>query len=253
MATIIDREQETLWDTVKFFIQRKDEDTAKVILKTTIEKSLKLMDISTPFIAYLNFKIPEEEYLEKLKQMDAQIRQDMAHSSSPATFEKVLDYLEMISDITDNSSVSYKKMVASILARKSKKWVRFPRSISAVAPFVEVEVLRGESSNEYVDPIQEMLRQQLAEDKKEIRASEKTYYTTSEAAKKLGLSDQTIRRMCESGRFKRAHRSCGENGHWRIPEENFITTREQDQKAEEILEHLDQKNKEAGDVDEFDL
>lgn len=60
----------------------------------------------------------------------------------------------------------------------------------------------------------------------------------------LGVSDQTIRRMCERGKFKGASRAGGD-GHWRIPEENFITTSEQDKKAERILQQIDKKNVEA--------
>lgn len=78
----------------------------------------------------------------------------------------------------------------------------------------------------------------------ETGEEEKKYYTTSEAAKKLGVSDQTIRRMCERGKFKGASRAGGD-GHWRIPEENFITTSEQDKKAERILQQIDKKNVEA--------
>ncbi|MEC5424302.1 helix-turn-helix domain-containing protein [Virgibacillus sp. C22-A2] len=78
------------------------------------------------------------------------------------------------------------------------------------------------------------------------------YYTLSEAARKLGLSDQTIRLMCERGKFKGA-RLIGRNGQWRIPNENFITKREQDEDAENILRQIEKRNEKAGDIDEFDL
>jgi len=155
--------------------------------------------------------------------------------------------------MTDNPPMSYKRLVASILARKSKKRIRLPRSVSSVSPFAEVEAISEESSEEFINPFEEMIVQPLAENKKEAKVPDTTYYTISEAAKKLGLSDQTIRRMCENKRFIGAYRSGGEHGHWRIPEDNFITTKEQDQKAEMILKQLDKKNEEAGDLDEFDL
>lgn len=81
----------------------------------------------------------------------------------------------------------------------------------------------------------------------------KRYYTQSEVAKKLGLSDETICRMCEQGKFKGAKRSDGKGGYWLIPQENLVTTNEQDDIAEKILQTIDIKNKKAGDVDEFDL
>ncbi|UTR10183.1 helix-turn-helix domain-containing protein [Evansella sp. LMS18] len=80
---------------------------------------------------------------------------------------------------------------------------------------------------------------------------EKPFYTTTEAAQKLGFSDQTIRRMCESGKMKEASRS--EGGHWRIPAEYFATTRKQDRKVDTIFLHLDKRDKESGDADEFAL
>lgn len=56
---------------------------------------------------------------------------------------------------------------------------------------------------------------------------------------------------CVKMKFKGAYRS--EGGHWRIPEDNFITSKKQDKKIDELFEQIDRKNKEAGDVDEFDL
>lgn len=79
------------------------------------------------------------------------------------------------------------------------------------------------------------------------------YYTQSEVANKLGLSEQIITRMCEQRKFNGAKSIEGKSGQWLIPKENFVTTNEQDDIAEKILQTIDIKNKEAGDVDEFDL
>lgn len=76
------------------------------------------------------------------------------------------------------------------------------------------------------------------------------FYTTIEAAKKLGLSNKVIMRMCDQGKFKGASRV---DGHWRIPKVNFITSKEQDGTGEITLKNINNKNKEAGEVDEFDL
>lgn len=70
-------------------------------------------------------------------------------------------------------------------------------------------------------------------------------------AKKLGLSGQTVRRLCDKGKFEGAYKTDG--GHWKIPQDAFITTNEQDKKAESVLRRIDAKSKEAGEVDEFDL
>ncbi|MFD1447951.1 helix-turn-helix domain-containing protein [Oceanobacillus profundus] len=76
--------------------------------------------------------------------------------------------------------------------------------------------------------------------------------TIIEAANKLGLDDRTIKRMCEQGKFKGAFRVKG-NGDWRIPEENFITSKKDDETAEIALEQIDKKNKQVVDIDEFNL
>ncbi|WP_332634991.1 hypothetical protein [Halalkalibacter flavus] len=57
--------------------------------------------------------------------------------------------------------------------------------------------------------------------------------------------------MLDKGKFKGAYQTNGK--HWRIPQDAFITTNEQEAKAKEILGRVDLKNQGAGDVDEFDL
>jgi hypothetical protein len=57
--------------------------------------------------------------------------------------------------------------------------------------------------------------------------------------------------MCEKGKFPGAFKTNG--GHWRIPEDRFITTRDQDERAEIVLERIDKKSNEYGAADEFNL
>ena len=247
MTAMIDRDQKTLWSSVKHFIEEEDVEKAKVLLKTTVEKSLRIMGITIPIVDQLDFNIPNEEDLEHLKEMDKKIRKEIKISSSMGTYEILLDYLMMISDMTNNPPLSYKRIVASILAKESM--VRRMRIPGLMTPPLSVDAIDDISNIYYDDSIQGSFNQQLSDNK--ANPTEKAYYTTTEVAKKLGLSDQTIRNMCEQERFKGAYRSNG--GHWRIPTDNFITSREQDERAEKILQKIDQKNKEVGDVDEFDL
>ena len=65
-------------------------------------------------------------------------------------------------------------------------------------------------------------------------------YTVSEVCKKVGLERQTVQNMCNRGMFQGAYQT--EKGDWLIPEDHFVTTREQDEKAEEILQQIDRKN-----------
>jgi len=79
----------------------------------------------------------------------------------------------------------------------------------------------------------------------------RSHFTPSEVSKRLGVSDQTVRRMCDKGKFPGAFQTDG--GHWKIPKHALVTTQEEDQRAEQLFQHIDAKNKNAGGVDEFDL
>ncbi|MDE1429431.1 hypothetical protein PVN37_22455 [Bacillus licheniformis] len=68
------------------------------------------------------------------------------------------------------------------------------------------------------------------------------FYSVKEVAIKLGLSIKIIENMCEKGRFKDAYQT--DNG-WLIPVGNFITSREQDHRAEAVLKQIDAKNRKA--------
>ncbi|MDN4608150.1 helix-turn-helix domain-containing protein [Sporosarcina highlanderae] len=76
-------------------------------------------------------------------------------------------------------------------------------------------------------------------------------YTTSEAAEILHVSDQTIRRMCDAGKFPGATRT--EGGHWRIPQEYFKVSLDQSREMKTDLANVRKKSQEGGEVDEFDL
>ena len=69
-------------------------------------------------------------------------------------------------------------------------------------------------------------------------------YTTSEAAEILNVSDQTIRRMCDAGKFPGASRTYG--GHWRIPREHFKVTLVQSRQLERTSK-IFEKNQMRGD------
>lgn len=75
--------------------------------------------------------------------------------------------------------------------------------------------------------------------------------TLREVAEKLGLSENTIHCMCQKEMFKGAYQT--ETGDWLIPEDNFITSKNQDKRTHELFHHLDKKNKRKGEIDEFDL
>lgn len=230
--------EENLLDTVRFLMEQEKEQHAVAVLKAAIEKSLRQIGMYTPIISQLPFVSPKQEQLEELKKLESEIIKEFTKSAFPkeATFEKILDYLFLVSSITEKPSYFYRKLTASILAQISNKGIYLSKEKN------RVRQMKDDSLVNRSVPLTEIASSQ----------EENKYYTTSEAARKLGLSDQTIRRMCEQGKFKGAIR-VGGTGHCRIPAENFITTYAQDKKAEMILQRIDEKNVETGDIDEFDL
>src|SRR5699024_6659071 len=73
--------------SVKFLNQLHDKEKAEILLKTTIEKSLRLMNVYTPVVLQLHFSIPSENDLDELKQLDAAIRRRIETSQSELSFD----------------------------------------------------------------------------------------------------------------------------------------------------------------------
>ncbi|KYD31053.1 MULTISPECIES: helix-turn-helix domain-containing protein [Bacillaceae] len=224
MTRLMDQEQENLWDSVQILSQINAEK-AKAVFKVTIEKSLQQLGITVPVFSTIRLSVPSTDRLSQLRQIEKKMREAYAHQEKEKAYEYLVDYIERLSQMTeDDPLVVRKKLLASLLNERYKrkpKWSAKRYRLSAsLAPLLSKQVAAA-------------------------------YYTTSEVAKKLGLSDQTIRRMCEKGKFPGAYKTDG--GHWRIPRKIFITTPEQDERAEEALQQIDIKNQKAGYVDEFDL
>jgi excisionase family DNA binding protein len=224
VTRLMDQEQENLWDSVQILSQINVEK-AKAVFKVTIEKSLQQLGITFPVFSTIRLSVPSTDRLSQLRQIEKKMREAYAHQEKEKAYEYLVDYIEQLSQMTEDDPLMVrKKLLASLLNERHKrklKWSAKKYRLSAsLAPLLSKQVAAA-------------------------------YYTTSEVAKKLGLSDQTIRRMCEKGKFPGAYKTDG--GHWRIPREIFITTPEQDERAEEVLQRIDIKNQKAGYVDEFDL
>ncbi|MFZ3588888.1 helix-turn-helix domain-containing protein [Bacillus sp. DJP31] len=211
MVNIRDYEQEKMWDSVQTLVSI-DVDQAKAVLKAVIERSFQYMNLLSPIGFSIRLAIPSVNDIDQLRKIEKEMRSAQAHLNQEKAYETLVDFIEYISKIGEGDpQIIRKKLIVSLLMEGKKTFKVVKKSDRLNIP----------------------------------------YYTPNEVARKLGLSDQTIRRMCENGRFEGAYKTDG--GHWKIPQDGFITTQEQDQHAESILKQIDKKNKEAGDVDEFDL
>ncbi len=79
---------------------------------------------------------------------------------------------------------------------------------------------------------------------------EPKFLTTGDAAKKLGVSDQTIVNWIEAGKL-RAEKTLG--GHYRVYADQFKTTDEQDQAFDEFFDRMHKRFEHLPPVDEDDL
>ncbi|MFD1031893.1 helix-turn-helix domain-containing protein [Metaplanococcus flavidus] len=220
MGNVIDREHEKLWESIET-LANIDEEQATIVFKLAVERSLREIDSFTPTISAIPLSLPDHETLLKMKQLDRNIRRALNDRKREQAYEFLLDYIDLLSQATgENPEHVKRKMISSVLAKRSPRRAAHLTARHSPKPRKNTD-------------------------------TESLFYSTTEAARKLGLSDQTIRRMCEKGKFSEARQT--EGGHWRIPKAAFITTAEQDERANQILEKIDAKNRAAGPVDEFKL
>ncbi|WP_018933208.1 helix-turn-helix domain-containing protein [Gracilibacillus lacisalsi] len=226
MIDVRDQEQEKLWDSI-LTIAKIDKEQAKIVFKAVVERSLRHIGMFTPFVASIPLRLPKNEHIQLLKNLEKQINKHLIQKNEEEAYEILVEYIEVLSGLTESDSkIIRRRLIASILRQQSQ------RSASTT-----YRVIREKA------PISNIT---ISDEK-----NESLYYKPKEIAKRLGISDQTVRRMCERGKFPGAYQTDG--GHWKIPKDVLITTEKQDKKAEQLFQQIDTKNKEAGAVDEFDL
>lgn len=197
-------EQEKLLDTVALLTKEDHRAEAKVVIKASIEQTFHSLNHPTDILRDMEFDVPSSEVLDRIRVFTRHIYQHLQLRDYKAANKFFIEYLELLSQLANKQDP--KELLSTLLA------------------YHALGKLQGsvhESMGTY-------------------RVEQKEYYSTLEVAKKLGLSDQTIRRHCEKGVYKGAYQTDG--GHWRIPARLFKTTLEQDRKAEEFLEYLDRKS-----------
>ncbi|RSK27613.1 DNA-binding protein [Bacillus sp. HMF5848] len=219
MLDVREQEQEKLWDSI-LTLANIDPEQAKVVFKAVVERSLRHVGMFTPLITSIPLRLPDNENVHMLKNLEKQINKYLVQNEEEKAYEFFVEYIEALSNLTEtDSKIIQRQLIASILRRQRQKSVSMSQRLSTAM-----------ISTEEDEPL---------------------YYTPKEVAKRLGVSDQTVRRMCDRRKFPGAYQTDG--GHWKIPKDVLITTEDQDEKAEQLLQHIDAKNTKAGDIDEFDL
>ncbi|WP_245686881.1 helix-turn-helix transcriptional regulator [Tenuibacillus multivorans] len=213
-------DQDKLWESV-LTLADIDVDQAKAVFKVVIERFLHKVGMFTPLVSKIPLSLPSSEKAHVLRKLENEMLEILSHNDKDKKYELLVEYIDNISDLSEEDSLLIRrKILASILSEKIEN--RQSIEINEITPEYQIKQEKTTS-----------------------------FYTPKEVSKKMGLSDQTIRRMCEKGKFPGAYQTGG--GHWKIPHNAFITTPEQDQKADELFEQINAINEKAGDADEFDL
>ncbi|MGM8216489.1 helix-turn-helix domain-containing protein [Bacillaceae bacterium W0354] len=190
-----DRDQEKLWDSVQT-LSGVDDDQAKAVFKAVIERSLRQIGFFTSYIHNIPLKLPSKECIQLLKDLDKQIKKKIEHEDGQA-FELLVEYIDELSNLAEaDSKVTRKKWLASIIKDSCQQQNNPSKTRNREYPVPSFEV----------------------------KESPPAYYTPNEVARRLGVSDQTVRRMCDKGKFPGSYQTDG--GHWKIPIEALITSEE---------------------------
>lgn len=211
---MIKENEEVLWDTVVLLKQQDYLVNAKAVFKFLVERTFTLLRQPTDFLEGANIEIPSLELFDVFRNLDQEIRSCLKSNQIERANELLIDYIDLLS-----------QMIPDVDERQIKKQILG-------------HLLTSHYRTVYVDV------------PKTFAVEEKNTFTTREAAEILNVSDQTIRRWCEKGKYSEAFQTDG--GHWRIPKKDFKIDLELAKKRNQFSEKLDETNGQAGEVDESD-
>jgi excisionase family DNA binding protein len=204
--------EKVLWDTVVLLKQQDYNENAKAVFKFLVERTFTLLRQPTDFLEGSNIEIPSLNQYETFRHLDREIRLYLKKNQIERANELLIDYIELLSHIIPD--VDAKTMQKQILAHLLTSHFKTADIDESRVLFVE----------------------------------KKDTFTTTEAAEILNVSDQTMRRWCEKGKYPEAYQT--EGGHWRIPKKYFKVDLEQARNRNEFSRKLDEINRQAGEVDE---
>lgn len=213
---IKEHEVDVLWETVAILNKEKHSENAVALFKHLVKQTFKAaMNISAKFVENIILDLSSDQDLKKVQKLDKKIH-DSLPKKDDDFYGLVLDYLEAISKL---SSHSFREIHVSF--------------------FKEIDSIPEKRASIY---------KEMASIPLEKEIDYHGTYSTSEVAEIMGVSDQTIRRWCEKGKFSGATKTKG--GHWRIPRKYFKITPEQARRRKEFDKRLNEFNQMKGEVSE---
>jgi excisionase family DNA binding protein len=224
---------EGLWKSTLILVKGKHFTEAYEVMKVIAVQTLQSisgMSVSNAFSIPLDKTLDEKEIL-SLQSLSNEVDKLIQQKEKERAAERITEYLgriiELLSESQTEAETMYKKVVKALIESKIKDSVS--DEISKI--YEPAEIYRLDTT-EYTN---------------------RDYATTSEAAEIGGVSDQTIRRWCEKGKFPGAYQT--EGGHWRIPQKLFKVTLQQAREADAFMKKVDEDTRRqlGDDFDEFDI
>jgi excisionase family DNA binding protein len=227
---------EKLWETAQILLEEERPDHALLVIHSIASHAIGRY--SGKHVEVCIDDIPKKEVKTEQLKLMAQLSKDVSNLASHGQYteaqEKAMEYLDGI---------------VSLLSSSSREEYRLRRNLFKHL----VHIDNGNINNTVlfntttISPQPGEFTPGTSVDTSVAAAVET--YTTSEVASILHVSDQTVRRMCEAGKFPKAERTSG--GHWRIPREYFKVILEQSKQIDKELIDIRNKSEGGGEVDEF--
>lgn len=213
-----EHEEEVLWETVAILKEQNHSENALVLFKRLIEGTLSKLGLPTAFLDEVKIDLPSYEFIIRIRAQDKKIYESLKSKDTTAAYENLVDYVEKLSEVIPE--LDRKGILAKIIAGQTQMRVSVMPSSATTIPLQE-EVDYANS------------------------------YSTLEAAKIIGVSDQTIRRWCEKGKYPDAKKT--EGNRWRIPKKYFKITLEEARKRKAFEHQLNEFNAQYGEVNDDDF
>lgn len=235
---------EELWEVTLTLIREENYLNAFSVIKTIAIQTFQSIGMKLPLA---NFPTPKKKTLDEaeilyMKALSKQISETVEKNDYDQEAEFTAEYLDRFVYLlteTQGDSESLHRILLKLLIQ------------SKIKPEIDKRIMYTNTG----DPGNSIQPENNGWEIREVQMQEGKMdcYTTSEAAKIGDVSDQTIRRWCEKGRYPNAYQT--EGGHWRIPKKYFNVTLEDALKVDTFMKKVHENNKAhfGEDVDEFDI
>ncbi|WP_456276383.1 MerR family transcriptional regulator [Bacillus sp. AK128] len=212
-----EREDDILWDTVTILKEQERFENAIALFKNLIERTFSKLKLRSMFLDEFKMDLPSNEFVNHIRKLDKEVYESVNSSDTTQAYESLVEYIEKLSEIIPGTD--RKKLLAKILEEQTQSYSR-----SMIERY------------DWAIP---------------IRADQTEVYTSTEVAEILGVSDQTIRRWCDQGKYLGAYQTPG--GHWRIPKKHFRVSLDEARKRNVFEQKLNEFNAKHGEVTEDEI